>query len=283
MNDRDYMALALKLAKRGLGWTSPNPLVGAVIVKEGRIIGQGYHTRCGGLHAEREALNTCMENPEGATLYVTLEPCCHQGRQPPCTEAILQTHIRRVVVGSTDPNPLVAGKGIDNLRNCGVEVETGVLRKECDALNRVFFHYIQSGRPYVVMKYAMTLDGRIATRTGASQWITGDAARTRVHQDRSRYRSIMAGVGTVLADAHLPDGTWSEPRPHRLRYPAEDTDGQPDRPFCRRSPHRPGGWQCAAGEDRTVSGSGLSGVDFAGDRRPYRPFRPDGASGGRGN
>lgn len=203
MNDRDYMALALKLAKRGLGWTSPNPLVGAVIVKEGRIIGQGYHTRCGGLHAEREALNTCMENPEGATLYVTLEPCCHQGRQPPCTEAILQTHIRRVVVGSTDPNPLVAGKGIDNLRNCGVEVETGVLRKECDALNRVFFHYIQSGRPYVVMKYAMTLDGRIATRTGASQWITGDAARTRVHQDRSRYRSIMAGVGTVLADDPL--------------------------------------------------------------------------------
>ena len=203
MNDCDYMRLALTLAERGLGWTSPNPLVGAVLVKEGRIIGQGWHRRCGGLHAEREALADCREDPVGATLYVTLEPCCHTGRQPPCTDAILSAGIRRVVVGSLDPNPLVAGRGIGLLRARGVEVKTGVLQAACDALNPVFFHYIRTRRPYVVMKYAMTLDGKIATRTGASQWITGEAARQRVHQDRHRYRGILAGVGTVLADDPL--------------------------------------------------------------------------------
>ena len=147
MNDSDYMRLALEAASRGIGWTSPNPLVGAVLVKEGRIIGQGWHARCGGLHAERHALKSCTEDPAGATLYVTLEPCCHQGRQPPCTEAILGAAIRRVVVGSVDPNPLVAGRGVEILRSRGVEVETGVLQAECDALNRVFFHYIRTRRP----------------------------------------------------------------------------------------------------------------------------------------
>ncbi len=203
MNDMSYMRLALTLAEQGRGWTNPNPMVGAVIVKDGRVIGQGYHHRCGGLHAEREALADCREAPAGATLYVTLEPCCHYGRQPPCTEAILEAGIKRVVVGSGDPNPLVAGNGLAFLRAHGVEVETGVLQKECDALNDVFFHYIRTKRPYVVMKYAMTLDGKIATRTGASQWITGEAARRRVHQDRHRYAAIMAGVGTVLADDPL--------------------------------------------------------------------------------
>ena len=203
MTDMDYMRQALELARRGTGWTSPNPMVGAVLVKEGRVIGQGWHTRCGGLHAEREALQNCTEDPAGATLYVTLEPCCHQGRQPPCTEAVLDAGIRRVVVGSMDPNPLVAGRGAKILRSRGVEVETGVLRAECDALNPVFFHYIRTQRPYVVMKYAMTLDGKIATRTGASQWITGEAARRRVHEDRHRYRGILVGVGTVLADDPL--------------------------------------------------------------------------------
>lgn len=203
MNDIDYMRLALKLAERGRGRTNPNPMVGAVIVKDSRIIGQGYHHSCGGLHAEREAFAACTESPADATLYVTLEPCCHHGRQPPCTEAILKAGISRVVVGSGDPNPLVAGKGLAFLRAHGVEVETGVLQKECDALNDVFFHYIRTKRPYVVMKYAMTLDGKIATRTGASQWITGEAARQRVHQDRHRYAAIMAGVGTVLADDPL--------------------------------------------------------------------------------
>ena len=203
MNDLDYMRLALELAERGRGWTSPNPMVGAVIAKNGLIIGEGYHHRCGGLHAEREAFAACTESPSGATLYVTLEPCCHHGRQPPCTEAILEAGISRVVVGSGDPNPLVAGKGLDILRSHGITVETGVLQAECDALNDVFFHYIRTKRPYVVMKYAMTLDGKIATRTGASQWITGEAARRQVHRDRHRYTAIMAGVGTVMADDPL--------------------------------------------------------------------------------
>lgn len=203
MTDTDYMRMALELAKRGMGWTSPNPMVGAVLVKDGRIIGQGWHARYGELHAERSALKNCTESPVGAHMYVTLEPCCHHGRQPPCTQAILEAGIARVVVGSDDPNPLVAGKGMELLRRSGVTVETGVLKEECDALNQVFFHYIQTGRPYVVMKYAMTMDGKIATRTGASQWITGQEARNRVHEDRHRYRAILAGVGTVLADDPL--------------------------------------------------------------------------------
>lgn len=200
MTDQEYMALALQLAEKGAGWTSPNPMVGAVIVKNGEIIGQGYHAKCGDLHAERAALAACTGDPAGATLYVTLEPCCHHGRQPPCTDAILQAKIARVVVGSGDPNPLVAGKGLDLLRSHGVQVTEGVLDRECRALNHVFFHFIQTGRPYVVLKYAMTLDGKLAAYTGASQWITGEQARRHVHTQRSRYRAILVGVGTVLAD-----------------------------------------------------------------------------------
>ena len=203
MNDTDYMRLALEQARRGEGWTNPNPMVGAVLVRDGRILSTGYHERCGALHAERHALSRCTESPAGATLYVTLEPCCHHGRQPPCTDAILQAGIARVVVGSDDPNPLVAGKGLEILRQAGVQVETGVLKAECDALNQVFFHYIQTGRPYVILKYAMTADGKIATRTGASRWITGEEARRRVHQDRHRCAAIMVGVGTVLTDDPL--------------------------------------------------------------------------------
>ena len=203
MEDRDYMAQALALAEQGAGWTSPNPMVGAVIVKDGRIIGRGYHRRCGGLHAEREALAACAEDPAGATLYVTLEPCCHQGRQPPCVDAVLDAGIRRVVVGTADPNPMVSGRGIALLRARGVEVEAGVLEAECRRLNRIFFHYIRTRRPYVVMKYAMTMDGKIATRTGASRWITGPEARAQVHRDRNRYAAILVGVGTVLADNPL--------------------------------------------------------------------------------
>ena len=200
MNDREYMRLALRLAENGCGWTSPNPMVGAVIVKDGRIIGQGWHEQYGAPHAERNALAACTENPAGATMYVTLEPCCHHGKQPPCTDAILTAGIRRVVIGSADPNPLVAGKGIATLREHGVEVTEQVLREDCDQLNRVFFHYITTQRPYVVMKYAMTMDGKIAAYTGASRWVTGEAARNHVQQLRHRYRGIMVGVGTVLAD-----------------------------------------------------------------------------------
>ena len=200
MTDQDYMGLALELAERGRGYVNPNPMVGAVVVKDGRIIGKGYHQRYGELHAERNALADCSESAEGATIYVTLEPCCHYGKTPPCTDAIIENKIARVVVGSSDPNPLVAGKGIRILREHGIQVDEHVREAECLALNRVFFHYIQNGTPYVVMKYAMTLDGKIATVTGASRWITGEAARERVHESRHAYRSIMAGVGTVLAD-----------------------------------------------------------------------------------
>lgn len=201
--DKHYMTLALELAARGTGWTAPNPMVGAVIVKDGEIIGRGWHQKYGGLHAEREALADCSVSPAGATLYVTLEPCCHHGKQPPCTEAILAAGIRRVVVGAGDPNPLVAGKGIRILREHGVEVTEHVLEEECVRLNPVFFHYIQTRTPYVVLKYAMTMDGKIATRTGASQWITGETARQHVQLQRHKYRAIMAGIGTVLADDPL--------------------------------------------------------------------------------
>lgn len=203
MDDAAYMRMALELAAKGCGWVSPNPLVGAVIVKEGRVIGRGYHARYGEKHAERNALEACAESPQGAELYVTLEPCCHQGKQPPCVEAILEAGIRRVVVGSPDPNPLVSGKGVEILRSQGVEVTEGVLREACDRLNPVFFHFIQTGRPYVVFKYAMTLDGKTAAYTGASRWITGEEARRHVHRQRHRYRSILVGVGTVLADDPL--------------------------------------------------------------------------------
>ena len=203
MNDKDYMRLALQLAKKGCGWTSPNPMVGAVVVKEGRIIGQGWHQQYGQAHAERNALASCTETPQGATMYVTLEPCCHYGKQPPCVDAILDAGIRRVVVGSADPNPLVAGKGITLLRAHGIDVTEHVLQEECDALNKVFFHYITTKRPFVSMKYAMTMDGKIAAYTGASKWITGEAARNHVQQQRHRFRGIMVGVGTVLADDPL--------------------------------------------------------------------------------
>lgn len=157
MTDRDYMSRAIELAKKGIGRTNPNPMVGAVIVKDGRIIGAGYHEKCGELHAERNAFAALTE--PAATLYVTLEPCCHQGRTPPCTEAIWEHGIARVVIGSRDPNPLVSGKGAAVLRKAGVQVEEDFMKEECDRLNPVFFHYITAGLPYVAMKYAMTADG----------------------------------------------------------------------------------------------------------------------------
>ena len=200
LQEQEYMRRAIELAKKGMGWTNPNPLVGAVIVKDGRIIGEGYHRRCGELHAERNAIASLTESAEGATIYVTLEPCCHYGKTPPCTEAIIEQKIARVVIGSRDPNPLVAGKGAQLLREHGIVVEEDFLREECDAINPVFFHYIVTQNPYVVMKYAMTLDGKIATHTGASKWITGEEARHHVHELRGHYAAIMAGIGTVLAD-----------------------------------------------------------------------------------
>lgn len=204
MNSNEkYMERAIELARRGIGFVNPNPLVGAVIVKDGQIIGEGWHAKYGELHAERNAFTNCQISPEGATLYVTLEPCCHYGNTPPCTEAIIQNKIARVVIASSDPNPLVAGKGAAILRGHGIEVESGVLKTECDGLNDIFFHYITTGRPYVILKYAMTADGKIATVSGHSKWITGEAAREHVHQTRKRVCAIMVGIGTVLADDPL--------------------------------------------------------------------------------
>ena len=200
MTDQEYMLRAIQLAKKGEGWTNPNPMVGAVIVKDGRIIGEGYHKKCGELHAERNAIASLTESAEGATIYVTLEPCCHYGKTPPCTEAIIEQKIKKVVIGSRDPNPKVAGKGAQILRESGITVVQDFMREECDCLNPVFFHYITTKTPYVVMKYAMTLDGKIATKTGASKWITGEPARQEVQHMRHRYMGIMAGIGTVLAD-----------------------------------------------------------------------------------
>jgi len=200
MNDEKYMRRAIELARCGLGFTNPNPLVGAVIVKNGIVIGEGYHAKYGELHAERNAIASLSESAEGATMYVTLEPCCHYGKTPPCTEAIIENKIARVVIGSRDPNPKVAGKGAAILREAGITVEEDFLREECDELNDVFFHYIVTKTPYVVAKYAMTADGKIATKTGESKWISGEKSRQLVQKMRAAYMGIMAGIGTVFSD-----------------------------------------------------------------------------------
>lgn len=203
MNDSDYMQEALHLARKGEGWVNPNPMVGAVLVKNKKIIGKGCHEKFGGLHAERNALANASESPEGSTLYVTLEPCCHYGKTPPCTEAILQSGIQRVVIGTLDPNPLVAGKGAQILRSAGIQVDVGILEEECRELIRIFSHFITTQKPYVIMKYAMTMDGKTAAYTGRSRWITGEAARAHVHQLRHNCMGIMVGVNTVLQDDPL--------------------------------------------------------------------------------
>lgn len=201
--DEKYMRRAIELAEKGEGHVNPNPLVGAVIVRDGEILAEGYHARYGDLHAERSAFANLKTDATGAEMYVTLEPCCHYGKQPPCTQAIIEHGIRKVYVGSDDPNALVAGKGIRQLQDAGITVETHVLKEECDALNDVFFHYITTKTPYVVMKYAMTMDGKIACHTGASKWVTGEEARTHVQRMRNKYTGIMVGVQTVLADDPL--------------------------------------------------------------------------------
>ena len=204
-SDIEYMKRALKLARKGLGHVNPNPLVGAVIVKAGKIIGEGYHQSYGGPHAEINAFASLKESPVGATLYVTLEPCSHEGKTPPCVDAVMKSGVARVVVASLDPNPLVSGRSIAKMQEVGIDVEVGMLKEACDELNAPFFHYITHQTPYVVMKYAMTADGKIATHTGASRWITGEIARAKVHKDRHRYTGIMVGVGTVIADDPMLD------------------------------------------------------------------------------
>ncbi len=203
MTDDIYMKRAIELAKMGEGWCHPNPLVGAVIVKNNKIIAEGYHAKFGDLHAERSAIAKLRESAEGATVYVTLEPCAHQGKQPPCALAIVEAGIKKAVIGSRDPNPLVSGKGISFLRENNIEVVEDFMKKDCDELNRVFFHYITTGMPYVNLKYAMTLDGKIATKTGESKWISSENSRKKVHELRHASMGIMTGIGTVIEDDPL--------------------------------------------------------------------------------
>lgn len=201
--DARYMNRAIELAIKATGKTNPNPLVGAVIVKNGTIIGEGFHHAFGDLHAEREALQDCLKknnSPIGAELYVTLEPCCHFGKQPPCTQAILEYGISKVIIGSKDPNPLVSGKGISFLRQNGIEVFEDFLQKECDSINEIFFHYITNKTPFVALKYAMTMDGKICTTLGESKWISSQKSREHAHSLRSKYSCIMVGINTVLKD-----------------------------------------------------------------------------------
>lgn len=198
--DRHYMSLALRLAGRGLGRTWPNPSVGCVVVKDGRMIGRGWTQSPPGNHAEVEALNRAGKRALGATAYVTLEPCCHYGRTPPCTMALIHAGVRRVVVAATDPFSRVDGRGIEQLRQTGIRVDIGLMREEAEALNAGFLLNVTKNRPMVTLKLATSLDGKIATRSGESQWITGERARASGHRLRASHDAIMIGSGTALAD-----------------------------------------------------------------------------------
>lgn len=197
------MNRALRLAEKARGWTEPNPMVGAVLMKDGERIGEGFHTRYGAAHAEVEAFKQCKElgfDPQGATLYVTLEPCCHHGKTPPCVEAVIASGVSRVVIASQDPNPKVAGKGIAALKEAGIEVSVGLLEDEAKELNRFFFHFFETGLPWVTLKAALSLDGKIAEEAGKETPLTGKVAQRYVHGLRHEHQAILVGAGTVLAD-----------------------------------------------------------------------------------
>ena len=212
MNDEYFMQLALGLAKKGEGFTSPNPMVGAVIVKNGKVVGKGYHHAAGKAHAEVNAINDAGSLAQGATLYVTLEPCSHKGRTPPCTEKILASGIKRVVVAMHDPNPGVKGGGIDYLKHRGIDIKTGVCEDRAKRLNEIFTKYVKTNRPFTIIKCAATLDGRIATKTGDSRWVTGEEARKFVHRLRHAVDAIMVGINTVEKD----DPSLTTRLPNRL-------------------------------------------------------------------
>ncbi len=200
MNDEEALRLAFDLAENAEGDTSPNPIVGAVLTRDGEVVGRGYHRSFGGPHAEIYALEEAGECARGATLYVTLEPCAHHGKTPPCTERLIAAGIARVVVPVEDPNPLVSGRGVAALRAAGIEVEVGLLREVAERQNEIFFTFIATGVPFVHLKLAVSLDGRIATRAGDARWITGEPARALTHRWRRRHAAILVGSGTVLAD-----------------------------------------------------------------------------------
>ncbi|RMA97573.1 bifunctional diaminohydroxyphosphoribosylaminopyrimidine deaminase/5-amino-6-(5-phosphoribosylamino)uracil reductase RibD [Hydrogenothermus marinus] len=201
--DNCFMKVAIEEAKKRKGLTHPNPTVGAVIVKDGKIIGKGFHEKAGKPHAEREAIKDALSKGydiENSTMYITLEPCCHYGKTPPCTDAIIENKIKRVVVATLDPNPLVAGKGVEILRKKGIEVKVGVLEKQAKNLNEDFFVYIKEKRPFIHLKWAQSIDGKIATFTGSSKWITGKKAREYAHKLRNEATAVLVGTNTALKD-----------------------------------------------------------------------------------
>ena len=195
-----YMRMAIELAKKGAGGVNPNPMVGAVVVKNGEVIGRGYHKFFGGPHAEVYALEEAGKEAEGATIYVTLEPCSHYGKTPPCAKKIIDMGIKKCFIGSSDPNPKVAGKGVAMLKEAGIEVVENVLKEECDEVNQVFFKYIKTRIPYLFVKCGITLDGKIALSNGISKWITNSIAREKVQYYRNKFMGIMVGINTVLTD-----------------------------------------------------------------------------------
>ena len=226
--DAVHLARAIELAQGGRGRTTPNPLVGAVVVKDGEVLGEGFHTAYGKLHAEREALAACTGDPRGATMYVSLEPCCHHGQTPPCTEAILEAGVARVVVGSDDPTEKAAGRGLGILRDEGVEVVVagGELASRARLLNQPFRKHARTGRPFVLFKSAMTLDGKVATRTGDSKWISGEASRRMAHHWRAECDAVAVGIGTALADdplltARNPSHPPVHRQPRRIIFDSE--------------------------------------------------------------
>ncbi|XXM74313.1 bifunctional diaminohydroxyphosphoribosylaminopyrimidine deaminase/5-amino-6-(5-phosphoribosylamino)uracil reductase RibD [Lysinibacillus sphaericus] len=229
MEHKDYMQLALTMAAATKGQTSPNPSVGAVVVKNGEIAGMGAHLKAGEGHAEVHAITAAGEKADGADIYVTLEPCSHHGRTPPCSQLIIKSGIKRVFIATTDPNPLVSGKGIEQLRQAGVEVHIGEGREEALELNKHFFHYMNNQTPYVTLKTAVTLDGKTAAATGDSKWITSEESRLDVHYDRHRHDAILVGVNTIIRDnphltTRLPQGGKNPIRiilDHTLRTPLD--------------------------------------------------------------
>jgi diaminohydroxyphosphoribosylaminopyrimidine deaminase/5-amino-6-(5-phosphoribosylamino)uracil reductase len=200
MNDEKWMKRSLRLAEKGRGRTSPNPMVGAVLVKNGQVVGEGYHARAGEAHAEILALRQAGEEARGSTLYINLEPCIHYGKTHPCAPAVIEAKVRRVVIGMEDPNPLVTGRGLKSLKKAGLDVEVGVLEKECRRLNEAFCKYILKKEPFVILKVAATLNGKIATREGDSKWISGETSRHFVHRMRDQVDGVVVGIGTVLKD-----------------------------------------------------------------------------------
>lgn len=239
MTDESYIQLALEIAKKGIGEVSPNPLVGCILVKDDRIIGAGYHEKFGANHAEVNAIENAKESVDGSTLFINLEPCSHFGKTPPCVEKIIENKIKKVVIGTLDMNPLVSGNGVKKLKSAGIDVKVGVLEKECINLNKFFFKYITDKIPYVTLKAAQTLDGKIADIRGGSQWISSMESRKFVHHLRSNYDAVLVGAGTVEKDdpsltVRLTDGR----NPNRIILDNTLTLSTERRLFARNSDHK---------------------------------------------